>query len=315
MIVTVTPNPSFDRTLHVNSVEIGEVHRASSVTLEAGGKGINVARAIANAGSPARTVFPGGLADSEHFASLLSGIDYLDVLSIDVGRALRVNTTVVETDGRTTKLNESGDTLTDEAQSRLFDATAAAATDASWIAVCGSLPPGAEPDFALRLHEHVGGNAKLAVDASGEPLARIAAAGCDLIKPNHEELEELVGQALPTLGHVVDAATELQRSGIDTVVVSLGGDGALLVNGNDVIHAAAPSNRVENTVGAGDAFLAGFLAGGGSGIHALSEALAWGRAAVSSPSTAFPPATDEDRAAIQISSEIDRAMSLADEGE
>lgn len=312
MIVTVTPNPSFDRTLHLDQVEVGQVHRASAVTLEAGGKGINVARALADAGVAATAVFPGGLVDSEHFASLLTGIDGLDVVSIDVGRPLRVNTTVVESVGRTTKLNESGEALTNESEQLVFDAVGDLAGTASWIAVCGSLPPGVDADFATRLHASAGGTAKLAVDASGEPLARIAAAGCDLIKPNHEELEALVGHALPTVGDVIDAATELQQNGIGTVVVSLGGQGAILVDGTDVVHGIAPTNSVENTVGAGDAFLAGFLAGGGSGIHALSEALAWGRAAVGSPSTAFSPATAEDRAAVQVVSDLDRSMRLED---
>lgn len=310
MIVTVTPNPSFDRTLHLNVLEPGEVHRASAVTLEAGGKGINVARALAQSGATATTIFPGGLADGDHFGSLLDGIEDLSVQSVDVHRPIRVNTTVLDADGQTTKLNESGDVLGVDAQEKLFEAVAAASGDATWVAVCGSLPPEVSVDFASRLRSHLAPETKLAVDASGAALAEIAASGCDLIKPNHEELEELVARPLPTLGDVVDAATALQQGGISNVVVSLGADGALLVDGSEILHGVAPTDRVENTVGAGDAFLAGFLAGGGSGNKALSEALSWGRAAVSSPSTAFPAATDVDRAAVSISNEIDRAMQL-----
>lgn len=310
MIVTVTPNPSFDRTLHLDVLTPGEVHRASSVTLEAGGKGINVARALALAGVQATTIYPGGLADGDHFGSLLAGIENLSVQSVDVRRPMRVNTTVLEAGGQTTKLNESGEALSTEAQGKVFAAVAEAAADATWAAVCGSLPPEVGVDFASRLRSHLGSDLNLAVDASGAALAEIASSGCDLIKPNHEELEELVGKPLPTLGDVVDAATGLQQGGISNVVVSLGADGALLVDDTEILHGVAPTNQVENTVGAGDAFLAGFLAGGGSGNKALSEALSWGRAAVSSPSTAFPAATDADRAAVSISNEIDRAMQL-----
>ena len=151
----------------------------------------------------------------------------------------------------------------------------------------------------------------LGIDASGEPLIHAVQAGCDVIKPNHHELAALVDRTLETLGDVVDAAREVQQRGVATVVVSLGSRGALLVSEEgDLTFGYAPANEVRNTVGAGDAFFAGFLSAGGSGNKALSEALAWGRAAVSSVSTAFPPATDEDRAAVVISAEIDRTIQM-----
>ncbi len=102
MIITVTPNPSFDQTMHLDALVPGDVHRASEVTLEAGGKGINVARALALAGVEAAAVFPGGRQDGEHLGSLLDVIYALSPISVPVDRPIRVNTTVVESDGRTT---------------------------------------------------------------------------------------------------------------------------------------------------------------------------------------------------------------------
>ena len=314
MIITITPNPSIDRTLRIDSLSPGDVHRVSTVTSEAGGKGINVARALALAGYKSACVYPGDSADGD-FTKMLGGIDGLSVVPVDTSTGVRTNISIIETDGRTTKVNEPGEELSAAHQDMIFDAVAnlaaEAADDSLWIAVCGSLPPGVSPDFAVRLRDHVGGQAKLAIDASGEALQRAAASGADLLKPNQHELAELVDRSLPTLGDIVDAAIEVQESGVETVVVSLGGDGALLVTKEGVVHGTAPTNVVTNTVGAGDAFLAGFLSVAGSGNHgpdstALSEALSWGRAAVASPSTAFPPATDDDRSAVVISSVIER---------
>jgi len=311
MIVTVTPNPSFDRTMKFSSVALGEVNRARNVETEAGGKGINVARALARAGHRAAAAYPAGVSDGDQLAALLPQVDEFTPVPVDVGRPIRINLTVIDDDGRTTKLNESGDPLDDAGQSAVGAALSACAVGAAWVAVCGSLPPGVDVDFAARLLDQLGGSTRGAVDASGAPLAHIAANGCDLIKPNHHELEELVGVSLRTLGDVVDAAADVQRGGVSTVLVSLGSDGAVLVDGNDVIFGSAPASEVGNTVGAGDGFLAGFLAGGGSGVSALREALAWGRAAVMSPTTAFPPASDADRRAVSVTTEFDRAMRLA----
>lgn len=292
------------------SVELGEVNRASAVTVEAGGKGINVARALARAGQQAAAVYPAGAADGDQLAALLPQVDEFSAVPVDVGRPIRINLTVIDTDGRTTKLNESGDPLDEAGQAALGASLVEHGTNAGWVAVSGSLPPGVDVDFASRLLGQLGPSTRGAVDASGAPLTHIASAGCDLIKPNHHELEELVGATLPTLGDVVDAAADVQRGGVGAVLVSLGGDGALLVEGDMIAFGTSPTPAIGNTVGAGDGFLAGFLSAGGSGITSLGEALAWGRAAVRSPSTAFPPADDADRSAVLVTTDIDRSLRL-----
>lgn len=296
--------------MEFSSVELGEVNRASSVTVEAGGKGINVARALARAGHSAAAVYPAGVADGEQLASLLPQVDEFTAMPVDVGRPIRINLTIIDGDGRTTKLNESGDPLDDAGQARLGAALFQHGSGADWVAICGSLPPEVDIGFAARLLAELPPGVRGAVDASGDPLRHIAANGCDLIKPNHEELEALVGQQLPTLGDVVDAAADVQRGGVSSVLVSLGGDGALLVDGDTIAFGTSPTTDIGNTVGAGDGFLAGFLSVGGSGVQSLEEALAWGRAAVRSPSTAFPPASAEDRASVNTTTEIDRSIRL-----
>ncbi len=311
MIITVTPNPSFDRTVAVDELEIGEVHRIRNARTEAGGKGVNVSRALALAGVPSTCIFPANHRDGVVFTDLLTYHPGLRVEVVEIDGSIRTNTSIIEAAGRTTKLNERGPELDRSELLSLIDVVTESGAGAAWIAVCGSLPPGAESDFARTIIERAHKTkTRVAIDASGDPLAQAVAAKCHLIKPNHEELAELVGRDLQSLGDVVDAAVEVQQSGVESVVVSLGADGALLVSADDVVHGVAPVDVVRNTVGAGDAFLAGFLSTGNGGAESLAEALAWGRAAVQSAATSFPPATDADRAAVRLSNTIDRSVKV-----
>jgi 1-phosphofructokinase/6-phosphofructokinase 2 len=137
-------------------------------------------------------------------------------------------------------------------------------------------------------------------------MAAALTAAPDLIKPNRIELAEAVGAELGTLGAVVDAARGLIATGVGTVVVSLGRDGALLVDADQVVHAAASINRPLSTVGAGDSLLAGYLHGvhaGDDPASALSRAVAFGAAAVMLPGSEMPG--PDQVAAIRVS--LDRA--------
>ena len=157
------------------------------------------------------------------------------------------------------------------------------------VVLCGSLPPGTDEAFlAGMIARHPG---RVAVDTSGAPLAAAVAAKPWLIKPNREELSELTGRELPTLRAVVDSARELIASGIGVVVVSLGSDGALWVDSDDIHHARATVTEPRSTVGAGDCLLAGVLSAltaGGDPATALGRGVAWGAAAVALPGSAVP---------------------------
>ncbi len=314
MILTVTPNPSFDRTMHTGSFAVGMVNRASAVTVEGAGKGINVSRALALAGTPSTSLFPAKPDDANRMAEHSESVDGFIWHPVDTGTAVRTNITVLDEAGRTTKINESGDTFGADQEAQLLSAVADLASSADWLVGCGSLPPGLSSNFYRSLDE-VGKNAgvRMAIDASGPALKAAVDGNVALIKPNRDELAELVGRDLPTLGDVVDAATEVRDGGVGGVVVSLGSSGAVLVDAEGVVHGVAPTDDVNNTVGAGDGFLAGFLAGGGVGQAALAEALAFGRAAVHSDSTSFAPATDADRAAVALTDEIDRSLPVGHE--
>jgi len=152
--------------------------------------------------------------------------------------------------------------------------------------------------------------ARFALDSSGAALAHGLPAGPDVVKPNIEELEGVVGHHLDTLHGVVNAARELLERGARTALVSMGPDGALLVTQTTVVKGSAPAVNAGSTIGAGDALLAGFIASGGDGQQALREALAWGTAAVSVEGSHVPLITDQGRAAVRIDSDPDLSQRL-----
>ncbi len=314
MIITLTPNPSIDRTVAVPALEPGEVNRATSSRLDPGGKGVNISRALTANAAETVAVMPSGGAEGHLMEELLEAAGVRRHLVPVRGGTLRMNVAVVEPDGTTTKVNEPGPTLDAAECEALLGAVESYAEPGAWVVGCGSLPPGAPPTLLADLVRR--GHARglpVAIDSSGGPMTHALAALPDLIKPNHEELEEIVGRALPTLGDVVDAARGLVSSGIGRVVVSLGGDGAVLVDRDTVAHAVASIDRPVSTVGAGDCLLAGLLqvlAAGGSGTEALLNGVRWGAAAVTLPGSQVPGPSDLATVHVALSDDLEPARAI-----
>lgn len=300
MVVTVTPNPSLDRTLEVEALDRGEVVRAQAVHLDPGGKGVNVSRALVANGHPSRAVLPLGGFEGEQLASLLQELG-IEVAPVRIADSIRSNVTVVEPDGAVTKLNAPGPSLTDSEVEALLERTVAASQGAGWVAGCGRLPPGTPDDLYARLVSAVRrAGVRVAVDTSGAALGSVLAAGPDLLKPNETELSEAVGSVLETLGDVVAAADKLRSRGVRAVLVSLGPNGAVLVDDAGAVHGENGVVVPRSTVGAGDALLAGFLAAGGEGPEAVAEGVAWGAAACVLPGTAMPGPADLRREEVRV---------------
>lgn len=315
-VVTITPNPSIDRTLEVDSLVRGAVLRAAGTRLDAGGKGVNVSRALESNGIGTTAVLPVGGIEGEQLVGLL-GSHGVRVEAVRISGPVRVNITVAEPDGTITKLNEPGPQLTSYEVDALLAASSAAARDADWVVGCGSLPVGAPEDFYGLLAARIGGGVRYGVDSSGPALRSAVKAGVDLIKPNLAELSELVDHPLLTLGAVVTAARELVSSGVETVLVSLGGDGAVLVDATHELHGGAHIDAVRSTVGAGDAFLAGYLSATAAGrpepAEALATALAWGAAAASLPGSRMPAPADVAAVPVELASHIESDRPLTQE--
>ncbi len=308
MIVTVTPNPSIDRTVHLEHLERGAVLRATDATAEAGGKGVNVARALTSMGIDTVAVVPLAAESEAAYVALL--VAAAPFVPVPVSGAVRVNVSLVEPDGTVTKVNEPGPHLSEAEAERLLACVEAQAAGATWVVGCGSLPPGAPADFYARLARLRTADRRVAVDASGAALR--LARPVDLLKPNHAELRELVGEALPTLGDVVRAARHLVEAGTSAaVLVSLGRAGAIHVDASGARHAEGRVDDVANSVGAGDALLAGYLAAGG-GVAALKTAVAWSVAAVRSAGTRMHPVAPPDVSAVIEHDSIDLGRQITE---
>jgi 1-phosphofructokinase len=310
VIVTVTPNPSLDRTVLVDELVPGSVHRARGVRLDPGGKGVNVARALAAADRPTVAVVPSGGTEGARLAELLAP-EAVPVVEVPIHTTTRSNIAVVEQDGTTTKFNEPGPRLTDAEVGALEAKTVELAHRADWVVTCGSLPEGCPPDLHARIVRGArDAGARVAVDTSGLPLVQACAAGPDLVKPNLTELAELAGRPLEQLGEVVEVASRLREQGVAAVLVSLGEHGALLVEESGAWHATSPAAVVRSTVGAGDATVAGFLLAGASGPLALHTAVAYGAAAVGMAGSRMPAPEDLHADAVRVD-EVDESLSLS----
>lgn len=298
MIVTLTPNPSHDRTVALTGpLERGTVQRADSVTSQAGGKGVNISRAAVTAGIPSIAVLPAPAEDPFVLELLAAGID---CRAVPTTGALRVNITISEPDGTTTKLNSPGPTVTPEVLTALTESLVRRAGSADWIVLAGSLPPGAPTGWYAELvgvlREH---GARVAVDTSDAPLRALVEAlpgsAPHLMKPNGEELASFTGADADLLesdpAAAAKAARTLVEQGVETVLATLGGHGAVLVTADGAWHASPPPTTVVSTVGAGDSSLFGYLLGDlrrRTPAQRLALAVAYGSAAAGLPGTTIP---------------------------
>ena len=317
MILTVTPNPSLDTTIELpGPLTPGEVHRAVRSFSDPGGKGVNISRALAAAGEQTLALLPGDPNEALLAALSAQGLQHR---TVPVGAPLRTNITITDPAGTTTKINEPGPVFTDATTTALASLVLACSPTSSWVALAGSLPPGAPADFYATLirelrQRHSSQGARIAVDASGAALAHAIAAEPDLIKPNAEELIELhrhhcgpaatAGLSGAALENDHQLAAELVRSmqhlGLRAALVTLGARGALFVPDDadaeqPLLLAYGPPVAARSTVGAGDAALAGFLIAhqrGQSPADCLRQATAQGRAAAYLPGSAMPGPAD-----------------------
>jgi 1-phosphofructokinase len=309
MIVTLTANPSVDRTIEVDTLRPGAVIRARASRVDAGGKGVNVARALAAHGRKAKAVLPSGGGAGAQLEAMLAEAG-LDLLTVRIAGTIRTNVTVVEADGTTTKLNEPGPRLSSQELAALAATLRDAAAAADWVVLSGSLSPGAPDDWyagIIRVLHGTGTGPQVAIDSSGPALAAAIFAQPDLVKPNREELAELTGRPIETIADVIGAAQTLTGRGVRAVLTSLGPAGAVLARRDAAWHATAAATDPVSTVGAGDALLAGYLTAGADGPGALAEAVAWGSAAAALPGSRMPGPADLIRTGIHITDLTDPA--------
>ncbi|MEU7317715.1 1-phosphofructokinase [Streptomyces sp. NPDC007083] len=305
-VLTITPNPSLDRTYEISGLGRGGVLRAGSDRVDPGGKGVNVSRAVAAAGHPTVAVLPLGGPEGALLAQLLGGLG-VAVAGVPVSGSTRVNVALAEPDGTLTKVNAAGPDIGAAESQALLDTLAAEAarSRARWLVCSGSLPRGLSPEWYAAVVSRARENGvQVALDTSGPALAAALSARPDVVKPNAEELAEVVGRTLITVADAVKAADEVRAAGAGAVLASLGATGQLLVDSTGTYFGTAPVTTVRSDVGAGDASLAGFLTAGGARARALVSAVAHGAAAVQLPGSQMPGPDDIRPEAVTVTTDV-----------
>jgi 1-phosphofructokinase len=310
-VVTLTANPSLDRTLSLpGPLERGAVARLGPSSTEPGGKGVNVARAVAAAGGDVVCVLPA--AEDDPIVGELHALG-LRLALVPVPAPVRTNYTLTEPDGTTTKLNEAGAALEEPVREALTAALHEHADGARWVVLSGSLPPGTPVDWYASLVVALRDTGvRIAVDTSEGPLTALLGAGPaaapDLLKPNAEELAQLTGMVEADILGDQDAALEavasLHARGVGAVLLTLGAEGALLSTADGGTWSALPPRiTVRSTVGAGDSSLAGYVLAdlaGAPPADRLRAAVAYGSASAALPGSAVPTPAQVDGSAVRV---------------
>jgi 1-phosphofructokinase len=285
MIVTVTPNPAVDHTLQVDALPAsGAVARTGSAHLDAGGKGINVSKYLAELETD--TVATGFVGDVLG-AFIRNRLERDGIVNdfVEIGDCTRLNTTIL-TDDEEYKFNQRGPTVDSAAVDDVIKTIAE--YDPSMVVIAGSQPPGIGPEHLDRIAR--GGSWETAVDVGGDTLRELET-GYTFCKPNREELADATGRSVETLDECLVAAEALRKQGFTRVVASLGADGAVMATPERALHAPAVDIDVVDTVGAGDALLAGVLSElerGNSEQEALRAGVVAASCAVEVPGTNVP---------------------------
>ncbi|TDR76612.1 1-phosphofructokinase [Paludibacterium purpuratum] len=262
-VVTVTLNPAIDQTVRLPALQHGQVNIAYGVTLNAGGKGVNVASCLADWGVE---VVATGILGQDNIAPFAALLDTKGISNRFVTQpgANRVNIKLVsDDDGATTDINLPGQDVPQAVFEQLIARLDEQCAAKRWFVLAGSLPTGLADDCYAHLCERLAGQGALvALDSSGTALSA-ALAGASLpfcIKPNRHELEQWAQRQLPTLDDVAECALALHHKGVRHVIVSLAEQGALFVGAEGCWLATPPPINLVSSVGAGDALLAGWIA-------------------------------------------------------
>ncbi|MDY5985769.1 MAG: 1-phosphofructokinase [Lachnoclostridium sp.] len=257
MIITVSMNPAIDKTVEIGKLIPGGLNRIRKVEYDAGGKGINVSKTIRELGGESiATGFLGGNA-GKTIENVLNEKKIRNDF-VWVSGETRTNTKVFEENGEVTELNEPGPVIGEEEMKALMDKLEEYANEETLFILAGSIPSGVDKHIyaeIIRLVHAKGG--KVLLDADGELFRNSLAASPDMIKPNRVELEEYAGiDYRASDEEVLGLARELLGKGMETVAVSMGKSGAMLVRKGYEVKCPALSVKAHSTVGAGDAMVA-----------------------------------------------------------
>lgn len=261
MIYTVTFNPSLDYIVGMNEFTLGKVNRTNREQILPGGKGINVSIVLKNLGLSSTALgfiagFTGKEVERRVASEFQCGTDFIE---IDNGLT-RINVKI--NNKPETEINGQGPNITEDYIEKLY-AKLECLTEKDILVLAGSIP-GSMPDtiYEQILERIKSKRCKVIVDATGDLLLKVLKYHPFMIKPNNHELEEIFGVELQTKEQIIVYAKKLQEMGAVNVLVSMAGEGAILVAEDQVVYQSnAPKGKLINSVGAGDSMVAGFITG------------------------------------------------------
>lgn len=292
MIATVTLNPAVDKTVTLPGFLVDKVNRVQDIRLDPGGKGINVSKVVHSLGEETRVFgIVGG-----HAGSMIETALQTDGISCMLSYAThetRTNLKIVDPDsGTNTDINEAGHPVTEKLLEDVWEKLRSTVSAGDVVVLAGKNPPGVDRDLLLfwtRQLRVLG--VTVAADTVGEPMKRIMTAPPHMIKPNLEEFSELVETKIETERELVKHLSKVVGAGVKLAVVSMGSDGAIFCDGDQMLRGKAPRVPVLSTVGAGDSMMAAMACGCRKQMS-LEElaafALAVSAAKVSCPGSAPP---------------------------
>lgn len=291
MICTVTFNPSLDYIVRVDDMRLGVINRTTYEQVLPGGKGINVSIVLGNLGHESRALgFLAGFTGAEIARRVSEAGVSADFIEVAEGMS-RINAKIKSNEE--TELNGQGPRITEENIEQLY-AKLDVLGEGDTLVISGSVPGTLPGDMYERIMARLDGRGvRIVVDAERDLLTRVLPYKPFLVKPNNIELGDIYGVTLKTRDEVVPYAKRMQEAGAQNVLVSMAGEGGVLVSADgQVFQSPAAKGTVVNSVGAGDSSVAGFLAGlieTGSYETAFRMALASGSASAFSDHLATRP--------------------------
>lgn len=296
MIITLTINPAVDRTVLADRLVFEDRGYILSRKESSGGRGINASAVIHSFGGQTLAIAPCGGPMGERFKELLINCCGYPVALVPIRANIRANLTITDKQGLTVKLNELGPELELDEVDQVEKAVLEHLRRASWLMLCGSLPPGVPTTFYSKLiAEARSRGVKTLLDTDGEALQEGIEAGPTVVSPNQAEAERLLSQALLTRAHFLAAAERIQAMGAESVLLSLGSRGAVGATGSELFEIMPPSIDAVSPIGAGDALAAAFTWAAEKGSD-FADAARWGvatgTASAQQPGTSFASLRD-----------------------
>ena len=278
LIVTVTINPAVDRNVSADRLVFEDRAYILNRCESAGGRGINASNVIHSFGGETLAIVTSGGKTGKKFEELLATSSF-PVEVVRIRGEIRTNFTISDKQGLTIKLNERGPKIEKAELGRIEKTVRARLSKAKCLMLCGSLPPDVGASFYSRLiHAAKQQGVPTLLDTDGPSLAEAIEAGPSVVTPNQSEAEQLLGRALITRAHFLDALERIHGMGAACVILSLGARGAVGIKDGAVVEAIPPRIDAVCPIGAGDAMAAAYLWSSAQG-NGFADSVRWGVAA------------------------------------